>query len=163
MSAQEEKELPPEVRKEKLLVLFEKSGNQMVRRILRTVTFQTKMRRPSNHSYFSLKMCVFQEVAKESLKDINNETSSCDDVEACLDTGLLILAKKDPLGEDTTVPNCCAICLECYQEGEIIVWSSSGECPHVYHRSCIADYFVHFQGKGSPCPSCRRNYCDFPA
>ncbi|KAL3917510.1 MAG: hypothetical protein SGILL_004678 [Bacillariaceae sp.] len=56
----------------------------------------------------------------------------------------------------------CAICLEPYQEGEAIVWSSNKECPHVYHQECFLDYLANKKDSelhDNPCPTCRRNFC----
>jgi hypothetical protein len=59
------------------------------------------------------------------------------------------------------VSDCCAICLECYKEGETVVWSASEECRHVYHQACFVDYLLAYKFEGSPpCPSCRENFCE---
>jgi hypothetical protein len=60
-----------------------------------------------------------------------------------------------------TVPNCCAICLESYQPGEVVAWSSS--CKHAFHQDCIARYLSKkIIGGEMPCPSCRQRFCDLP-
>ena len=60
-----------------------------------------------------------------------------------------------------TVSNCCAICLESYQPGEVVAWSSS--CVHVFHQDCIARYLsTKLIGKEMPCPSCRQKFCCLP-
>jgi hypothetical protein len=58
-----------------------------------------------------------------------------------------------------TVPNCCAICLESYQPGEVVAWSSS--CKHVFHQGCIACYLSKktIVGEETPCPCCRQTFC----
>jgi hypothetical protein len=60
-----------------------------------------------------------------------------------------------------TVPNYCAICLESYQPGEVVAWSSS--CKHVFHQDCIARYLsIKIIRGDAPCPSCRQQFCDLP-
>ncbi len=58
------------------------------------------------------------------------------------------------------VSDCCAICLDPYQVGDMIVWSSTATCPHVFHKHCFVDYLLSYRGKGAPCPSCRQSYVD---
>lgn len=50
---------------------------------------------------------------------------------------------------------CCCICLEPYQEGDIVAWSNSSteDCLHVFHRDCIHLWLVN--PKHNDCPSCR--------
>jgi hypothetical protein len=70
--------------------------------------------------------------------------------------GSLLLPTKNDLKESVSVLNCCAICLEDYKVGEVVVWSCcpGGGCPHIYHRDCMVDYLVSYRVEGSPCPSC---------
>jgi hypothetical protein len=58
-----------------------------------------------------------------------------------------------------TVCNCCGICLESYQPGEVVAWSSS--CKHVFHQDCIASYFLSKKTlvEEMPCPCCRQKFC----
>jgi hypothetical protein len=63
-----------------------------------------------------------------------------------------------PLPE-TYVPNLCAICLDSYQPGEIVAWSSG--CTHAFHQDCICHYLAKKMiGGETPCPSCRQRFCD---
>jgi hypothetical protein len=58
------------------------------------------------------------------------------------------------------VPNCCAICLDSFEVGEVIVWSENEACQHAFHQDCIADYLVPMKDVNeSPCPCCRRPFC----
>eukprot|EP00339_Tiarina_fusa_P015045 CAMPEP_0117014622 /NCGR_PEP_ID=MMETSP0472-20121206/11828_1 /TAXON_ID=693140 ORGANISM="Tiarina fusus, Strain LIS" /NCGR_SAMPLE_ID=MMETSP0472 /ASSEMBLY_ACC=CAM_ASM_000603 /LENGTH=228 /DNA_ID=CAMNT_0004718227 /DNA_START=144 /DNA_END=830 /DNA_ORIENTATION=- len=123
-----------------------------------------------------------KEITKEMLADMfaksgnqmelqpANFTRSCDvesgDVET--EDGELILVttkdEKKAKNKQTSVPNCCAICLDPYKPGEFIVWSASRECPHAYHRHCMIDYLISIPSGGmskggSPCPSCRQEFC----
>lgn len=57
----------------------------------------------------------------------------------------------------------CAICLEPYMVGDLIVWSSNPDCPHVFHRECLLSYLCKVKGNRTPCPCCRREgYCENP-
>jgi hypothetical protein len=153
---EEQNEVPPEVLRGNLVDLFKKTGNQMVRR-------NTLQLRTCVHSTIAqVWKYVFQVVTKERLKDDNNRSLRGDIEESSRDEGLLMLTKKDRLGQEFTVPSSCVVCFECYQEGEIVVWSCCAECPHVYHRSCFVEYLFNFKGEGSPCPSCRQGFCDLP-
>jgi hypothetical protein len=60
------------------------------------------------------------------------------------------------------VPNCCVICLEEYQPGSIVVWSTNPDCEHAFHRDCIVKYFDKIQRRvaDTPCPCCRAKYTD---
>lgn len=58
------------------------------------------------------------------------------------------------------VHDSCAICLEPYQEGDFVVWSCTESCPHVFHKTCFADYLASYRGPGTPCPSCRQPFID---
>jgi Ring finger domain len=78
-------------------------------------------------------------------------------------------ASSDALGEDVNESSssvvseansenlvaCCCICLEPYQEGDIVAWSNSSteDCLHVFHRDCIHLWLVN--PKHNDCPSCR--------
>jgi hypothetical protein len=48
-------------------------------------------------------------------------------------------ASRSPLPH-ATVPNLCAICLESYEQGQVVVWSSV--CTHAFHQDCIAQYLA---------------------
>lgn len=72
-------------------------------------------------------------------------------------------------GRTKPVSNTCAICLEPYQEGEFVVWSTNNSCQHVYHENCAVDYIINFkyrgndyqsrpQHKSAPCPVCRQPF-----
>jgi hypothetical protein len=57
------------------------------------------------------------------------------------------------------VPNFCAICLNSYVVGEVIVWSENESCQHAFHQDCIADYLVTIEdAKKKPCPCCRQPF-----
>jgi hypothetical protein len=63
---------------------------------------------------------------------------------------------------DVDVPNMCAICLDSYQPGQVVAWSSSC-CSHAFHQDCIIHYLAKkMLGGETPCPSCRQKFCDLP-
>ena len=51
------------------------------------------------------------------------------------------------------VPSCW-ICLEAFQVGEMVSWSSTSDCDHVFHPSCIETWLL----RHDDCPCCRRLY-----
>lgn len=59
------------------------------------------------------------------------------------------------------VPNRCVICLDSYQPGDCVVWSTNVACEHAFHRDCLVKYFDKLQRKRgeTPCPCCRERYC----
>jgi hypothetical protein len=66
-----------------------------------------------------------------------------------------------PPPEWCDVPNMCAICLDSYEPGQVIAWSSG--CRHAFHQDCISHYLAKKMiGGESPCPSCRQKFCDLP-
>ena len=66
-------------------------------------------------------------------------------------------------GKEREYAGICAICLEPYLVGDLIVWSSNSECPHVFHRECLLGYLCKVKGDRTPCPCCRREgYCENP-
>jgi hypothetical protein len=56
------------------------------------------------------------------------------------------------------VPGTCAICLSSYKQGETVVWSSYGQCRHVFHKQCIVTWIK--KNFTSSCPCCRRDFID---
>ena len=57
------------------------------------------------------------------------------------------------------VPNCCAVCLCSYDEGDKVVWSSNKDCKHAFHVDCVVGWLVKFQPE-TPCPCCRQEFTD---
>lgn len=55
----------------------------------------------------------------------------------------------------------CAICLDVYKAGDVIVWSSSPDCSHVFHQDCLVDGLARVKNNESPCPCCRAKFCNF--
>lgn len=71
-----------------------------------------------------------------------------------IDQGFLVLPNK------TQVPNCCAVCLGTYEEGEDVVWSEN--CQHAFHEECVTEWLIKMQ-EGNPCPCCRSVFVDVDA
>jgi hypothetical protein len=62
-------------------------------------------------------------------------------------------------GKPRTIRGCCAICLSHKKPREVVVVSSSSDCPHVFHQRCLVDTFSHTRGtETNPCPICRREF-----
>ncbi|KAL3899575.1 MAG: hypothetical protein SGARI_006429, partial [Bacillariaceae sp.] len=72
---------------------------------------------------------------------------------------------QDGKTKQVTAPNLCTICLENYQPGDTVTWSTNDACPHVYHQVCVATFFAHGKKKGRKsclCPTCRQEYITLP-
>lgn len=48
----------------------------------------------------------------------------------------------------------CAICLNDYQVDDILCWSQSQRCKHIFHRDCMEEWLL----RQNECPCCRGNY-----
>ena len=70
--------------------------------------------------------------------------------------GQLVLHTK--LG-DRLVPNCCAVCLSPYEEGDDVVWSMNECCIHAFHEDCVTEWLTKLQ-EGNSCPCCRSVFVD---
>ena len=57
-----------------------------------------------------------------------------------------------------TVAGSCAICLDNYEIGEAVAWSSNPKCSHAFHSECLLDWFSTRRRKQYFCPCCRQNY-----
>ena len=60
-------------------------------------------------------------------------------------------------GSTRLVPCLCVICLQQYEVGEEIVWSSNPDCEHCFHSPCIERWLIKQRG-GPLCPCCRRDF-----
>mmetsp|Transcript_18549 Transcript_18549/g.21127 ORF Transcript_18549/g.21127 Transcript_18549/m.21127 type:complete len:285 (-) Transcript_18549:88-942(-) len=70
------------------------------------------------------------------------------------------LASKNKEVTHTKIPNCCAICLCPYDVGDTIVWSCNKTCNHAFHDECIVPWLVKQQN--GECPCCRSQFTDLP-
>ena len=60
-----------------------------------------------------------------------------------------------------TTPNCCAICLNHYQTGDTVIWSTNSSCSHAFHRDCMLGWLVKTPaGKPAMCPCCRQAFME---
>ena len=48
----------------------------------------------------------------------------------------------------------CAICLDSYNDGDLVCSSNNAGCGHRFHRTCMLDWLQ----KHEECPCCRRSY-----
>lgn len=73
------------------------------------------------------------------------------DVEA----GETQLWSDDEFTENEETSDCCIICLETFQIGDIVAWpkNSNKECLHVWHSKCIMSWLQN--EKHDECPNCR--------
>jgi hypothetical protein len=115
-------------------------------------------------------------VVLEQDNDNDNDNNDHDDV-LDLESGMFSLDQQQQNAAgilelpDYSVSNGCAICLDLYQAGEMVVWSSNAKCQHAFHQECILDYFVSLRShhklsikeeedadNNTPCPCCRQDF-----
>ena len=48
----------------------------------------------------------------------------------------------------------CPICLEDFQVGDDVVWSTNTDCVHIHHKECI----MHWLQEHDDCPLCRNDF-----
>ncbi|KAG7338640.1 ring finger domain containing protein [Nitzschia inconspicua] len=80
------------------------------------------------------------------------------------DDATVLVFHKDPekIDDQSCTTTICAVCLDNYRTGDVIVWSYDPECCHVYHKECLVDYLSKRKNPSmeeNPCPICRRNFC----
>jgi hypothetical protein len=51
---------------------------------------------------------------------------------------------------------CCAICLNGFQEGQLVCESKNGTCQHVFHKDCMIGWLT--TKAHDECPICRAKY-----
>jgi hypothetical protein len=158
-------------RKQAILELFETSQVTMVS----NDTVMTRPIRISN-SRKRRKLTISKSVQRVTETDIHGEDGCIEDIESSgFDAeGILKLSRpvatslnptldaSSPLPPEwSDVPNMCAICLDSYQTGQVVAWSSG--CRHTFHQDCISHYLAKKMiGGDAPCPSCRQKFCDLP-
>lgn len=78
----------------------------------------------------------------------------------------LLLLPRTRTHERSRVSNCCAICLEIYENGQVVAWSPNEDCSHAYHQDCIVDYILARKSCSEdgevPCPTCRKCFIVVP-
>jgi hypothetical protein len=104
-----------------------------------------------------------QKVTKEDII-LGVEDDCIEDIESGFGAGGVLKLSRllPPPPEFCSVPNLCAICLDSYQPGQVVAWSSG--CSHAFHQDCISKYLAKTMiGGETPCPSCRQKFCNLPA
>lgn len=82
----------------------------------------------------------------ETLDQSNNE--NVDETKSSMDEP----QEEEDFDEDQA--DTCVICLNAYQAGDIIAWSHNQQCPHKFHRQCIAEWLAQHD----ECPVCRNPF-----
>ena len=63
-------------------------------------------------------------------------------------------------GGSRSIPGLCAICLNNYQKGDKVAWSSNPVCLHAFHLNCLLDWYSVRRRKQYLCPCCRQMFFD---
>jgi hypothetical protein len=99
---------------------------------------------------------LIEEDPRDTVKlDSDNNSAVDDDIE----TGSMESCGHLKLANGNMVPNCCAICLTSYEEGDTVIWSSNQACAHAFHQDCVVGWLVKMQPE-TPCPCCRQEFTD---
>jgi hypothetical protein len=142
-------------REKELLYSFETSNVQMVSIARASQNYVAFKSQNCKFNTFSVNHSAFKVVTEDRL--VRDKCPGDDEVQKnCL---MVHLPDRKPLQPDL-VPNNCAICLESFAVGEIVVWSNNEKCQHSFHQDCILEYLVPLNpDKDSPCPCCRQPFC----
>lgn len=62
--------------------------------------------------------------------------------------------KNDSLSHESTQLQSCGVCFEVFQVNQLVSWSSTSDCEHVFHPQCIQKWLLRHEH----CPICRRPY-----
>jgi hypothetical protein len=161
-------------RKQAILELFESAQVTMVSNY-RTVGDEARGIQGNDKAHCNMSCSSVQKVTED---DIYRAESCVDDVESGFDEGGILKLSRSvvvivnptadayflsplPPPEWSGVPNMCAICLDSYQPGQGVAWSSV--CMHAFHQDCISHYLAKKMiGGETPCPSCRQKFCELP-
>lgn len=119
---------------------------------------------------------------------INDDDDEDDDLSVVSKSGLFLnipILKSRRAKQGRKIPNSCAICLDSYEIGDTIVWSTSSDsssssstdnnnnkCLHAFHEHCISAWCLrkieeNFSSSNSqcnisvPCPCCRQSFVNF--
>lgn len=101
---------------------------------------------------------VLMTVSEESILPARDEHA--DDMDSC--RGLVVLPRSKEDYGTALVINHCVICLESYQPGHVVVWSSNPDCQHAFHRTCALRFLIRIQKRVAmtPCCICRCQFTD---
>jgi hypothetical protein len=83
-----------------------------------------------------------------------------DEDEDGYEDGVLFLPQIDASQPKKSVPNLCAICLDGYRPGDVVVWSNNPQCCHAFHEGCVVHYLVKVKSGLVPCPTCRQCFVE---
>lgn len=167
------KQESPEIRKKRVLDSFRRCGVTMVVKpedILDSLDDSGPERPPSSGGSRDVNSHNIG-TAAETEADENvivvetagtTDTDANDAEEDGCDAGYLVLRSAKTQTQQQprkVVPNGCAICLDPYDVGEVVVWSSNVACKHAFHQECMVDWLCKMQDS-TPCPFCRQEFTD---
>lgn len=87
--------------------------------------------------------------------DITTPSERLPDDSICIELRIEGLSLSDC--ERREISDSCAICLNVYQAGDEVVWSSNPQCTHVFHCACIEQWLLKKRAQGM-CPCCRQPF-----
>lgn len=164
---EEKKKEDPEVRKEKLLLSFERNRVSMVvtessfvktHNLTKTKSTESlTLTDDTTDSEFSDSNHSEEKDKDQKDGDENSDIVPCHEIESGNEPNEIYL----PTSHSTVkIPNCCAICLCSYDVGDTIIWSCDKDCVHAFHDECIIPWLV--KNQSGECPCCRRQFTDLP-
>ena len=112
---------------------------------------------------------AIKEISKENFQEVvsgdTEEEEEDDGGENDIETGRPAKKEIQLLFAETsdqkilTFPTTCAICLDDYSEGGVVIFSSNDECHHAFHQDCILEYLAKSRNVEKLCPCCRQPFC----
>ncbi|CAB9506911.1 synovial apoptosis inhibitor 1, synoviolin [Seminavis robusta] len=111
------------------------------KRHLRTQTIQEKLQ--------LVEWTSAEATAAEEDCNASSTDSTDDEEEPDLEAGVVI-------AEEEQDEHVCCICIEAFQDKEMVSISNHPDCKHKFHKQCIENWLQRQEG----CPTCRRPYLD---
>ena len=108
---------------------------------------------------------AIKEISKENFQEVIASDTEEEEEDEDIETGKQVQKETQLLFTETsdqkilTFPTTCAICLDDYSEGGVVIFSSNDECHHAFHQDCILEYLAKSRNVEKLCPCCRQPFC----
>eukprot|EP00523_Entomoneis_sp_CCMP467_P002285 CAMPEP_0168748246 /NCGR_PEP_ID=MMETSP0724-20121128/16076_1 /TAXON_ID=265536 /ORGANISM="Amphiprora sp., Strain CCMP467" /LENGTH=525 /DNA_ID=CAMNT_0008796067 /DNA_START=57 /DNA_END=1634 /DNA_ORIENTATION=+ len=155
-----------------LLEVLIRSGGNNTTITSTTDSLQDSVRREQRHRYIQERLVTQTYVDESSLviaaTAATNEGPTDDESGAPVHNDNKPNNKEDPMNKDNDKEDendndvdeesdhqsTCIVCLNSYNQGDVIAWSPNPQCQHIFHRDCITEWLQ----KNVSCPVCRNPF-----